>query len=112
VLEERLAQWTRGQDKHLLADRLAAAGVPAEPVNDGRDVFTDHELVASGHFTGIAHAVLGACEMPGPPARFSTSEIQVGAPPMLGEHNHQVFVEMLGLDATEIDTLTREGALA
>jgi len=111
-IDAAIAAWTAGQDKHVLADRLSAAGVAAEAVNDGRDVFTDPELIASGHFVAIDHAVLGHCDMPAPPAHFSRSEVIVGPPPRLGEHNHQVFVEMLGMDAVEIEDLVAAGALA
>lgn len=111
-IDAAIAAWTAGQDKHVLADRLSAAGVAAEAVNDGRDVFTDPELIAGGHFVAIDHAVLGHCDMPAPPAHFSRSEVIVGPPPRLGEHNHRVFVEMLGMDATEIEALVAEGALA
>jgi benzylsuccinate CoA-transferase BbsF subunit len=107
-----LAAWTATQDKHMAADRLSAAGIPAEAVYDGRDVFTDPELAAGEHFVRIDHPVMGSCEMPGPPAHFSDSQIVVGVPPLLGEHNHAVFVEMLGLDPAEIAALTEAGALA
>jgi benzylsuccinate CoA-transferase BbsF subunit len=111
-IDAALGDWTAGQDKHVLADRLAAAGVAAEAVNDGRDVFTDAELIAGGHFVAIDHAVLGHCDMPAPPAHFSRSEVVVGRPPRLGEHNRTVFVEMLGIDPAEIEDLVATGALA
>ena len=107
-----LASWTATQDKHAVADRLAAAGVPAEAVFDGRDVFTDPELAESGHYVRIEHDVLGSCEMPAPPAQFSRSEIHVGPPPKLGEHNREVFEGFLGMAADEIAALTAEGVLA
>ncbi|MEG3143048.1 CoA transferase [Sphingomonas sp. RT2P30] len=111
-IDAALGAWTSGQDKHVLADLLAATGVAAEAVNDGRDVFTDAELITSGHFVAIDHEVLGHCDMPAPPAHFSRSEIVVGPPPRLGEHNRTVFVEMLGIDAAEIEDLVATGALA
>lgn len=111
-VDTQLAAWTIGQDKHLLADLLAAAGIAAEAVNDGRDVFTDPELIASGHYVAVDHAVLGVSEMPAPPARFTNAEVVVGAPPRLGEHNHAVFVDMLGMTVDDVATLTTEGALA
>lgn len=107
-----LATWTAGQDKHLLADRLTAAGVPCEAVFDGRDVFTDPELIESGHFVPIEHAVLGRCDMPAPPVRFSRSGIRVTPPPRLGEHNRPVFEGFLGMTPAEIDTLSAAGVLA
>jgi benzylsuccinate CoA-transferase BbsF subunit len=111
-MEAALSAWTTGQDKHVLAAKLAAAGVAAEPVADGRDVFSDPELIESGHFVAIDHAVLGRCDMPAPPARFAEAQIHVGPPPLLGEHNHQVFVGMLGMDEAEIAALEADGALA
>jgi benzylsuccinate CoA-transferase BbsF subunit len=111
TIDAAIADWTRGQDKHRLADRLAAAGVPAEAVNDGRDVFTDSEL-GGGHYVAIDHAVLGPCEMPAPPTSFSRSEVRVGPPPRLGEHNALVFEQYLGLDPTMLAGLAAEGVLA
>lgn len=111
-LDAALSAWTRHYDKHVLADRIAALGIPAEAVNDGRDVFTDPELTERGHYRRITHSKLGTCDMPAPPLRFSNSDIHIGPPPNLGEHNHRVFVEMLGIDEREIVSLTQAGALA
>lgn len=111
-LDAALSAWTRGQDKRVLADRLAAIGIPAEPVNDGRDVFTDRELIERGHYHPVTHSKLGDTEIPGPPLRFSDSAIRVGPPPNLGEHNHAVFVDLLGMSEAEVRDLTDAGALA
>ncbi|NML04349.1 CoA transferase [Sphingomonas sp. G-3-2-10] len=107
-----LAGWTATQDKHAVADRLAAAGIPAEAVFDGRDVFTDPELAEGGHYVRIDDKVLGSCEMPAPPTHFSRSEIKVTPPPKLGEHNAHVFEGFLGMSADEVASLAAEGVLA
>lgn len=112
ALEQTLGAWTMLHDAHVLADKLAAAGIPAEAVADGRDVFTDPELVIRGHFRTITHDKLGTCDMPAPPLRFSHSDIRVGPPPNLGQHNREVFVELLGLSEDEVEALIAEGALA
>lgn len=112
ALDAALSGWTLHHDKHALADRLTALGVPAEAVNDGRDVFTDPELAERGHYRAITHSKLGTCDMPAPPLRFSESGIRVTAPPNLGEHNREVFVELLGMSEQEVTELTAVGALA
>ncbi|MGZ5985177.1 MAG: CaiB/BaiF CoA transferase family protein [Caulobacteraceae bacterium] len=112
ALDALLSDWTLGQDKHVLADRLRAAGVPAGAVQDGRDVFTDPELIGQGHYVRVDHPVMGASDMPAPPMRFSRSRIEVGPAPLLGQHNREVFVELLGLDAGKIAELEAEGVLA
>lgn len=112
ALDAALSTWTRSQDKHLLADRLAAAAIPAEAVADGRDVNTDPELIERGHYARVTHSKLGECEMPAPPLRFSESTIHIGPPPNLGQHNRDVFGGILGLSDAEIDALVEAGALA
>ena len=86
--------------------------MPAGAVQDGRDVFTDPELIAHGHYVRVGHPVMGASDMPAPPMRFSRSEITVGPSPLLGQHNREVFVDLLGLDAGRIAELEAEGVLA
>lgn len=112
ALDAAIGRFTRRHDKHTLATILAARGIPAEPVNDGRDVYTDPELTERGHYQPISHDKLGDCDMPGPPLRFSESAVQVGPPPNLGQHNHAVFVDLLGMSETEVAELTADGALA
>ncbi len=111
-LEARLSAWTRGWDKHALAGVLRAAGVPAGAVQDGRDVFTDPELTEAGHYVRVKHPVLGESDMPAPPSRFSRSEVRVGPAPLLGQHNEEVFVDLLGLPRERILELQAEGLLA
>ena len=80
-----LSHWTRLQDKHVLAGQLAALGIPAEPVNDGRDVFTDPELIARGHYRRDRATTSSAnATCPRRRCAFRDSDIQVGPPPNLG----------------------------
>lgn len=111
-LDAALSAFTRAHDKRTFADRLAAIGIAAEPVNDGRDVFTDPELTERGHFRAVTHDKLGTSDMPAPPLRFSDSDIHVGPPPNLGQHNHEIFVDLLGMSEDEVAGLTQAGALA
>lgn len=110
-LERAVAAWTCEHDKHDLADRIVTAGIAAGAVQNGKDVFTDEELKGR-HYIPQTHAVLGDCVMPAPPMVFSDLDIRVTPSPLLGEHNHELFVEVLGLDEAEIDRLTQDGALA
>lgn len=112
ALDASLSAWTRAHDKHELAARLRALGVPAGAVQDGRDVFTDPELVGAGHYVRVQHPVMGASDMPAPPMRYSRSTIEVRPAPLLGQHNRAVFVDLLGLPETDIAALEAEGVLA
>jgi benzylsuccinate CoA-transferase BbsF subunit len=111
ALDEIVSAWTSLHDKHELANRLSQPGIPAEPVQDGREVFEDPELAESGHYVRIPHRVLGDCLMPGSPLKFSASSVSVGPAPLLGEHNREVFVDMLGMSEEDVAALTASGAL-
>ncbi|HEY6642790.1 CoA transferase [Povalibacter sp.] len=110
-LDELLSGCTAHHEKHALANRLSLLGVAAEAVQDGREVFEDPELAVAGHYVHTAHAVLGDCLMPGPPLKFSRSDVHVGPAPLLGEHNREVFVDMLGMSDAEVAELVAAGAL-
>lgn len=112
MLDSVLSGWTAGQDKHVLAEDLRARGVPSGAVQDGRDVFTDPELKASGHYVRVKHPTMGASDMPAPPMRFSRSSIEVRPAPLLGQHNREVFVGLLGMPEAEIAAFEAEGVLA
>jgi benzylsuccinate CoA-transferase BbsF subunit len=107
-----IAAATRGQDKFALFDTLSNAGVAAGPVLDGKDLSENPELLASGHYIKVEHPVLGLSTMPAPPYVFSETPGIVGPAPLLGEHNSEVYVDILGLDAGQIEALMREGNLA
>lgn len=112
ALDALLAGRTAGQDKAALAATLTAAGVPAAPVQDGREVFEDPALRAAGHFVALDHPVLGRSMMPAPPMRFSATPPRVGPAPLLGQHTEEVLVGILGLAPEEVRALAEEGVLA
>lgn len=107
-----IAKATATQDKFTLFDLLSAAGVAAGPVLDGRDLASNPELIAGGHYQSPKHAVLGEAAMPAPPYHLHGTPWNVGPAPLIGEHNHAVFVAMLGLDPAYVETLVAEGALS
>ncbi|MBF9030947.1 CoA transferase [Rhodobacterales bacterium HKCCE3408] len=111
-LDEAIAALTMRHDKNSLADSLAATGVPASAVLDGRDIAESASLKAAGHFVEVDHPVLGRSDMPAPPMRMSATPHHVGPSPCLGEHSEEVFHGILGLSRDDIATLTDEGVLA
>lgn len=110
-LDALLSAATALYPKHELAERLSQLGIPAEAVQDGREVFEDAELARAGHYVRTPHPVLGDCLMPGSPLKFSASDVVVGRAPLLGEHNREVFVELLGMSEAEVAGLIEAGAL-
>ncbi len=92
--------------------RLRDAGVLAAPVNSAPAVIADPQIQSREYFVAIDRAVVGTHLYPGAVARIPDTPLRADAPaPLLGEHNRQVFAEMLGMTDDEIAELERAGVI-
>lgn len=116
-VERRLEAWTAEHDAAALADRLAAAGVPAALVQDASDrVEHDPQLRARGYFVPLRHTATGEWPLERPPFRLSESDVHPGGrirrgAPCLGEDTAAVLRDVLGLRDDEIAALDAAGVL-
>lgn len=115
ALDAIVAIWTAPLDHYEVAHRLQAAGVPAGPVLDARDLFTDPHLAARKFFDHIEHPPetgVGCRPQLGRPWRFSAFEVPTPPPgPRLGEANDYVLKELLGLGEAEVASMARQGII-
>ncbi len=88
--------------------RLRAAEVLAAPVNPAAAVMADPQIQSREYFVAIDRAVVGTHLYPGAVARIPETPLRADTPaPLLGEHNRQVFAEVLGMTDDEIAELER-----
>jgi benzylsuccinate CoA-transferase BbsF subunit len=98
ALEARLADWTRERTPREVMETLQAAGVPAAAVNTMGDLYADPQLAHRRYWRGLPHAAFGTFHYEAGGFTLSESPAQLDLPsPLLGEHNHHVFRELLGL---------------
>lgn len=111
-LDVAIAARTRTHDKHVLADRLQAAGVAAAPVVNGRDLFADPHLRHRHWFTRLEHPVAGTHEYPGLPAILDGGRLTPRrASPSLGADTVDIL-HWLGYDDATIEELRGRGVVA
>jgi benzylsuccinate CoA-transferase BbsF subunit len=112
ALDAIIAQWTSAVDHYEAAHALQAAGVPAGPVLDARDIFSDPHLAARQFFDRIQHPPetgVGCRPQLGRPWRFSQFKVRTPAPgPRLGAANDYVLNELLGASEAEIARMAKE----
>lgn len=100
------------RDATKLADDLVGAGVPASVVKSPPERIDDHDLDAIGLFPTVSHPDIGQVRVEGIPIRCSASPWQItAAAPRLGQHNREVFVDLLGHSEAELDDWAQRGVI-
>ena len=88
------------------------AGVAAAPIYDARQLLEDPQLQARGSYPSIPDPELGSMRVQAPVPRFSATPGRVDhLGPRLGEHNTEVYGELLGLDAGRLAQLREQGVI-
>lgn len=97
------------RDKAQVAAQLQRAGVPAAPVQNGKDLFRDEQLRSREWFTRLPHRDAGTHEYPGIPVEIDEALARpVKAAPRLGEDTRAILGDLLGVPPGEIEALHAE----
>ena len=92
--------------------QLEAVGVPCGPINDLAQVFADPQVQARGLAMQLPHALAGLVPQVASPIRLSGTPVEYrNAPPLLGEHTHEILERVLGLDSVAVKALREAGVL-
>ena len=111
-INESLGNVLRLRHRDLWLGELAAAGVPAAPVNTVADAVDDPHVLARGMVVDVPHPAGGAYKAPGNPIKLSEADPDsFSAPPRLGEDTIAVLRDVLGYDQQAIDDLVTVGAV-
>jgi crotonobetainyl-CoA:carnitine CoA-transferase CaiB-like acyl-CoA transferase len=111
-LDRFIGQWTARHTPEEVVAFLQGAGVPAGVVQNAEDLANDPHLVARQFFVRLTHPVLGETISDASPIRFQeSSTADWKSAPLLGEDNHYVFQELLGLTEREVSSLITKGVV-
>jgi formyl-CoA transferase len=104
-----ISEWTRERTKHEVMKIFGEAGVPCGKVLDSVELLNDPHLRERGMVVTVNHPVRGEFTMPGCPVRLEHSPVEVKAAPLLGQHNAEVYGELLGMTAGDLQRLKSVG---
>jgi crotonobetainyl-CoA:carnitine CoA-transferase CaiB-like acyl-CoA transferase len=111
-VDEVVAKWVSSKTLAEAMDVFDAAEVAAAPVYDIADLVADEQLRHRGVFVSVDDRDLGPMTVQAPVPRFSESPCRIEhLGPRLGEHNAEVYGEVLGLTLSDIDNLRATGVL-
>ncbi len=101
-----------GKPAQYWLDVLLAADIPVGLVQDMAQVFADPQVRHRGMEQTLPHACGAPVRLVANPIRFREQPLAPGtAPPLLGQHTDEVLARELGLDATEIARLRKQGVI-
>lgn len=108
MLEQAFA--LREADYWIAACREAV--IPCGPINSVEQVFEHPQTIANNMVVEVPHPTAGSVRLTGVP--FSLSRTPAGirtAPPLLGEHNEEIFCGLLGRSAEQLTALREAGVI-
>jgi benzylsuccinate CoA-transferase BbsF subunit len=112
-LDRMLEEWTATRDAHEVMNTLQEAGVAAGVVQTVEDQYRcDPQLAARHFFEEIEHVVKGKVVATGIPLGLTATPGRSGrAGSAVGQDNHYVFGELLGMNVAEMRKLEEAGAI-
>jgi benzylsuccinate CoA-transferase BbsF subunit len=111
-LDQILTAWTQEREHYQAMHLLQAHGVPAGAVLKGGEILVDPHLEARGFWDVVNNPEAGPYRQVSTPWHLSKSPRRPTSPsPSLGEHNHYVLGELLGLSMQDITALEAQGII-
>ena len=111
-LDEFVNTLTRGRSAADLTAKLQAARVAAYPVENCVDIHQDENLESFGFWHWLEHKEMGPSPYEGLSHRMSRTPGDLrAAAPILGQHNDEVFRDLLKLSPDEIEQLRSENVI-
>jgi crotonobetainyl-CoA:carnitine CoA-transferase CaiB-like acyl-CoA transferase len=107
-----MADWISQRTLDAALAVFAEAGVAAAPIYDAKQLLDDPQLQARAAYRSIPDPELGSMRVQAPVPRFSATAGQIThLGPQLGEHNAEVYGELLGLDTGRLAELRAQGVI-
>lgn len=106
LIDGELQKWAADKDLRSVIEQLIEVGIPAGSVEDPRTCRHHPQFEALNYFEVVEHPVVGSYVASGPPFRLGSVDRWLRSPtPTLGQHNHEVLSELLGLTDDDVRRL-------
>ena len=111
TVDKMVSDWTMQRDKHEVMRIVGEAGIPCGAVMNAEDIHNDPHLLERGMITTMDHPERGKFKMPGFPVQLRDSPVDMEPAPLLGQHNAEVYKELLGLTEDDLVQLEQEAVI-
>ena len=108
---EFISAWTRQHDKFTVMRKMGEVGIPCGAVLDSQDILNDPHLRERGMVATVEHPTRGEITMPTCAVQLDDSPLDLKPAPLLGQHNAEVYQDLLGLSPEAVKDLEKEGVI-
>lgn len=106
-----IEEWSSQHPKWEVLRSLNEHNVPCGPILSTRELIEDESLMDNEMIVEVDHPERGTFRTVGCPLKLSDSPVDVVRSPLLGEHNAEVFGDLLGLPDDELASLKADGVI-
>lgn len=111
-INDIVAGWARGLTADEVEVRCIEHGVPVGTIYDANDILADPHMRVRGDLVTVDDPVAGPLLQQAPFPRLDGRVPLAPAPaPLLGQHNHEVWCDLVGLSAAEIADAMSDGTI-
>jgi crotonobetainyl-CoA:carnitine CoA-transferase CaiB-like acyl-CoA transferase len=105
-------EWTHKRTVSEMINQLRAVDLPCAPIPTFGQVANDPQLASRDMNVYVDQVISGKVRVPGSVFKMSETPGDPTRPaPFLGQHNFEVYTELLGFDQETLDTLQKEGTI-
>jgi formyl-CoA transferase len=103
--------WTMTKDKFEVMEICNKVDIPVGPILSMKEIAEEQSLRATGTVVEVDHPTRGKYLTVGNPVKMSDSVTEVKRSPLLGEHNEEILVKVLGYSKKEFEAIKTSGAI-
>lgn len=111
ALEAIVAEWSARHTTLELQSLLDGEQIANAPVQDVGQVMEDPQVRARKSLLELDYPGIGSYPMAALTPKFSTLEVSQRRAPLLGEHNREVYCQVLGYSEGALEELQRSGVV-
>ncbi|MCX6024250.1 MAG: CoA transferase, partial [Chloroflexi bacterium] len=104
--------WCLDRTRQEIFDVCQAARVMLAPINTVDELMRDPQMVAREFFQKVRHPTAGEVTLPGPLFHMAETPWRIVRPaPLLGEHNRDVYCDLLGYAPEDLPRWAAQGII-
>jgi formyl-CoA transferase len=103
--------WTMTKTKFEVMEICNPLDIPCGPILSMKELAEEPSLRDTGTVVEVDHPKRGKYITVGMPVKLSDSPAEVKRSPLLGEHNEEILLKVLGYTSDEVAEIQRSGAL-